>query len=256
MFEDIKRKNTKPQKLMKHQDLIHKYFSGELSDKEQSEFDKLLENNVEFQEEVAFQRDVKKMIAAKERNKRKQLLKQYEQDRHGGVESSKFIWKRLAVAASVIIIAGLGWYLSLLLGNNLQNLYEENYELYPNTIYSIDRSDNDNTILRQAFVAYESGEHQKAIELFLELKKNNNAENLEFYLGQSYLQENKTIEAIEVFKKVVEANKNFSQEASWYIALSYLKAENQSMAVRHLETIIQNNTYKKEQAKILLNKIN
>lgn len=241
---------------MRHEDLIQKYFSKELSDTERLQFDELLKTNTEFQEEFALQKDIKKAITDTERKRKKVLLKSYEnQINDTRTRTSGFNRKIIAIAASILIIGGLGWYMSFLMSTDLEQLYAEHYEVYPNTVYSISRSDTIQTLQGKAFFAYESENYKEAILLFKELKETNEVTNIDFYLGQSYLKEGQIENATQTFKIVLNRDQDFKEESEWYLVLSYLKLKNTSNAILQLQKIIANNTYKKEEASLLLQKL-
>ncbi|NER18692.1 tetratricopeptide repeat protein [Spongiivirga citrea] len=232
--------------------LIEKYFSGELNPNEQQELNSLLETDADFKAEFELQQDVQKAIKLSEREDKKNLLEQYEKDRDiiDGTKASKRKW--LPIAAAIALLFSLGIYI----GTNIQpdgtSLYDEYYEMYPNTVYSITRSGGEESIERSAFEAYEGGDYPGAINYFNQLKEDKDAKNIDFYIGQAYLANSEYENAILAFNKVVKTHEEFTQESRWYLALSYLKQEDVNNAKKILTEIEQKNTYKKEAAIQLL----
>jgi len=60
--------------------------------------------------------------------------------------------------------------------------------------------------------------------------------------------------AIATFKKIVNNNSGYSESATWYLALSYLKKDNKNQAVVYLKKLPSNSKYFKK-AKNLLDKL-
>ena len=237
---------------MNKDELLENYFSRELTTEEQISFENLIANDDEFKEDFDFQLDLKEAIKNKERSKLKEKLHSYEasinKKNKGG-----FNWSQLSIAASIVLLLGIGW-----IGfKNISGVnYDDYYNQYPNTVVNITRSDSDQTIERKAFVAYESGDLVSAIKYFNELKRDKSIEYLNFYLGQSYLKQNNFKKAIEYFEQNIEEDKVFVAESHWYIALSYLKNKDKTSAKEHLEKLIADYEYMNSEAKVLLEDIN
>ena len=146
-------------------------------------------------------------------------------------------YRTWAMAASIALLIGLGWLgYNNFVGLDYENLYKENFQQYPNTVYAITRGDNDdNSLERKAFVAYETNENVRAIELFEELLTADNSEKINFYLAQSFLKNEQPKEAISLFKEVISDNGEFAPQALWYAALAYLKSDQKDNAVKTLK---------------------
>lgn len=228
---------------MKNHDLIDRYFENSLSPKEQILFNDLLQNNLEFKTEFLFQKDLKKIIAVKQQEDLKSTLIEIE---GRSQKNSRLILipKKWMVAASLLIVTSLGiWGIKSSYFPSNEAVYEDYFEPSRNTIQPIVRGENLNTIEYRAFVAYEAQNYHKAINLF------NSVENpdkvyINFYKGISYLAINKTEEAIGLLKPISELNnlegmnKGFNKKAQWYLALAYIKINDEQNAATELEEII------------------
>jgi len=238
--------------------LIEKYFSGELSETEQQELDQLLETDADFRAEFDIQQDVQKAIKLTNREEKKELLKGYEKERKYS-ESEKSVkpnrgWFK--IAAAIALLFSLGVYIGNNTGSDSGELYDEYYQLYPNTVYSITRSGGEASIERSAFEAYEGGDYTKAIDFFKQQESRGELKNLHFYLGQAYLANDQGEEAISSFKKVIDVNEDFTQEATWYLGLSYLKSDKIELAKTVFKEIVTEDSYKAEDAQAILDDLN
>ncbi len=235
--------------------LIAKYFSGELSSTEQQELTMLLESDPDFKTEFELQVDIQKAIKLSNREEKKTLLEQYEKDRmvDNHTVTSKRKW--LPIAAAIALLFSLGIYIGTNISPNGPELYDDYYELYPNTVYSITRSGGEVSIERSAFEAYESGDYASAIGFFSQLQNTSRLKNINFYMGQAYLANSEYQNAINAFKEVVNVNEDFTQESRWYVSLAYLKLDDLENAKTALVEVSEKNSYKKEEAQALLKEL-
>ncbi|MCW5516891.1 tetratricopeptide repeat protein [Muriicola sp. Z0-33] len=240
---------------MENEELINKYFLEELSSKELEQFQVLLEEDAEFKEQFQFEKEVRKVIVSKERSKLKSKLQELEEELEPPEAIRRFPWRPLSIAASIMVLIGLGWFMLKPDRTDLQGLYSSNYDIYPNTVFTITRGDSINTLERRAFVAYESGEFEKAINLFEELSVPDKKDYLDFYLGQSFLQLEKTDKAAQSFLLAIKSNSEFVSESRWYLALTYLKMEDTIKAKLTLEELIEAGDFRKEAAEQLLSEL-
>jgi tetratricopeptide (TPR) repeat protein len=244
---------------MKNHDLIDRYFENSLSPKEQKLFNDLLQNNLEFSDEFLFQKDLKKVIAIKQKEDLKSTLIEIESRSQKNL-SLLLIPKKWMIAASLLIVASIGtWGIQSVYYPSNEAIYADYFEASRNTVQPVVRGENLNTIEYRAFVAYESQNYHKAINLF------NSVENPEeayiiFYKGLSYLALNKPEEAINLLEPLSKMNmmegKNsgFNEKARWYLALSYIKINENENAINTLNLVMENpfSNYKKEAASEVL----
>lgn len=242
---------------MDKEELLENHFLGKLNTEEQKYFDSLIENDVEFKQEYDFHLNLKKAIQNRERSVLKGKLKEYEEGIHKN-ESKTSLRTILSIAASIILFIGIGWLgYENIFGSNYSGLYADNYNQYPNTVVNITRGEGGNeTLERKAFVAYESGDLDAAINYFNQLKEDKNLDYLNFYLAQAYLKQGKHDEAITHFNNSILEGQNFKAESHWYIALAYLKKKDETQVRFYLEKLIDEHEYMNNEAKALLEELN
>ena len=248
---------------MKNFDLIDRYFDNSLSPKEQLLFNDLLQNDLDFKNEFVFRKDLKKVIAASQQEDLKSTLGQFENKIHKN-SRLMFLPKKWLVAASIMILASFGIYSvkSTYFPSN-EAIYESYFTSCRNTIQPVVRGENPNTIEYRAFVAYEAHDYHKAINLFNSVA-DPDAAYINFYKGLSYLEIDKSPKAIELLVPISKATNlqgksaNFSERAKWYLALAYIKNQDNDKAITELSFIVNqpSGTFKKEEASEVLNYLN
>lgn len=236
---------------MSKTDLIEKYFGNSLSPKEQSKFNELLRTDEKFKIELDFQKDLQKVIYRNQRNDLKKVLQKFEQNKPDVKLLN--ISKKWLVAASILLIVGLGYI--FLKNNNYSpdDLFVQNYEPYRNIVLPVERGINSNTIEQSAFIAYENGNYRKAINLFNSVP-NNNDQYIQFYKAMCYMSLNKPKDAITLLKIITESDYNqnseinFKELANWYLALAYLDLGEIDRAKKQFSIIAgdTDNVYKNE----------
>ncbi|QCX39721.1 tetratricopeptide repeat protein [Aureibaculum algae] len=235
--------------------LLTRYFSDSLTAEELQLFNQLLENDTKFKEQFEFEKDLKRAIKEKERIQLKAKLQDFETELKHKSTPKNSNYKAWAIAASIAILLSVGWFgYDNFFKVNYNELYSENFQQYPNTSYSITRGDIDNTIERQAFVAYETGNYQTAVDNFEKLDSSTK-DYIDFYKAQAYLKLNTTDTAKPLFKKVISDNVEFVAESHWYLALIAIKEKDKQSAISYLEKLITDYNFNKEKAKELLDKL-
>lgn len=254
---------------MNNQDLLYHYFSNSLTVEQEKTFENLLENDTEFKAQFLFEQNLKEVIKNNEIDTLKAKLQGFEKDLSANQttrieffdsETTKtvkplFNYKNFAIAASIALLMGWFGYNSFF-GTDYSNIYDTNFSTYPNTVYTITRGDIENTLEREAFVAYESRNYKTAIEKLDAIPLEETKDYFNFYKGQAYLNLEDLVNAETFFTLVVQDNKSFVAESTWYLALISLKEENITEAKKHLENLVANYDYNKEKAQSLLKELN
>lgn len=238
--------------------LLYNYFANQLTDDEQLLFDELLKNDLDFKAQFEFEKDLKRVIKEYVNEDLKEKLVGYEREISGKDKSkpSKWRFKNWSIAASIALLIGLGWIgIKSFSGPDYNELYQDNFEGYPNTVYTISRADGDSTKERDAFAAYEAGDYEKAVAAFQELRSTGGISHVDFYQALSYLQLGKNTQAIDLLKNVMLNDEVFRAEANWYLALAYLKDSDKVNAVAALKRQVQDFEYSKEKAEALLREL-
>lgn len=236
--------------------LLLKYFEGSLSAEELVTFETLIKQDAEFSEQVAFEEDVQGVVQHRERMVLKSKLKGYEsqlpkEDLHTNPKKSINFLK---IAASLALLVATSWFIYQWSATpNLDDVYATNYEKFPNTVYTITRSDTlDNSLERKAFEAYEGDDMKAAITYFEELLAISNLDYIPFFLGQSYLKDGQIDQALQQFETIIKNETDFKSEALWYSALANFKKGDKRTGAKQLQLLIANGNYKKSQAQELI----
>lgn len=160
-------------------------------------------------------------------------------------------WKKyrltaIAVAALLILVFGLNYLL------NPTTLYHQ-YAKHPIASF-VTLGDNDQ-LRSEAEQAFNNKDYTKALEKFNALIENNPADNeYVFFRGICALELNSFESAKEIFQQLSEGNSMRKNDATWYLALVWLKQEN----FENCKTILQNidsNSSHSEKAQALLKEL-
>lgn len=244
---------------MEKEQLLYHYFSNALTPKQEQRLNELLATDTEFKQQFDFEKDLKRVIREKETNNLKDKLSGFEKDisKDTPVRTMPNTnYRKWAVAASIALIIGLGWLgYNNFAGPDYNALYQENFQNYPNTAYTITRSDTNETLERDAFVAYESGDFEKAADKLKTISKENPNYYLDFYLAMSYLNLNQFEKAKTYFTNTTSSKSEFVDEAYWYLALIALKQKDKESAKEYLSKLTATDAYNQERAKQLLEKL-
>lgn len=230
---------------MDKETLIHHYFEKSLSAEEQKQFDLLLQTDVDFAQEVAFQKNVKKAITLNERSDLKKKLQSFEASKPK-VKSFK-IWY---AAASIVLLCGMGFYFTQ---NSTSTIYDDYYQSYPNVVAPTVRSEMKEDSKSEAFFEYDNGNYEKSLELFSKIYDLEKDDYALFYKALSLMELKKTKEAIAIFN-LFDLNKNnaFTPFVKWYLALSYIKENQKEKAIPLLKSLAETENQQQEMAKKLL----
>lgn len=207
-----------------------------------------------FDEAADFQIQLSAALHAKERNDLKNLLQQVEeiiQPQAKRVRLQSLRW--MAVAASVIMALGLWW----VVGNRDEdNLYAMHFRPYPNVIAPVTRNaaPGTETLVQNAFQAYETGAYAEADTLFNTLFLQSGEYYARFYQALCKMGKGNTEEALQIWQSNEWPITPFDMKdaAEWYAALCLVQQNKTTEALPRLEQIAGNGAslYAKEAKKI------
>ncbi len=243
---------------MDKETLIYRYFSNTLDQEGEALLNQMLETDAKFRDRFEFEKSLKKVIRHEKGASLKQKLKGFENEipKNPIVSKPKNGFRNWSIAASIVLLIGLGWIgFNQFRGADDVELYDEHFRAYPNTVYAITRGDTDMSLEHKAFVAYESGDYESAIDYLEELKKGGQKGYIDFYVAQCHMNLGNTKTALALFKKIMDSQKEFVAEAHWYAALAYLKEGDKKNATDYLEKLTAGFDYNRERATELLQKI-
>lgn len=253
--------------------LIEKYIQGRLAEEELELFNELMKTDPAFQDDVSFHSDLKKVTEAEDDESFRTMLSEFEEkaeietdgdrlkeipsDHPSESESGEPIVRRLPtkwlVAASIVVLVGLGYFFTVLNQPTTQEMFEQNFIPYRNVVHSIERNSQEEDLKTKAFVAYSKGEYELSIDLFSLLYTNEQESYYLFYKANALISQNRSMEAIPLLKEYLETAGEFKDESKWYLALAYLQLGDEENAKELLEELMSSGTYKVEEAQELLN---
>jgi tetratricopeptide (TPR) repeat protein len=206
-----------------NEDQIERYLSGEMSEKEEADFEKKLASDAPLREAVYLQRDLINGINFHFSSELKTRLNKASASEEPPKKSSgRWFYGVLGLAASFLLLVLIGyWYLSS--HTSPSDLYAANYQPYPNIINPLERSGAmPEGNLDRAMIAYEQGKYEEAISLFRQEEPLES--NYQFYLALSLLEQQQAAEAIGLLDQVIDSNNEMLLlPAHWYQGLAYLK---------------------------------
>ena len=245
-------------------ELIERYLLEEATTEEKEEVDRRIHEEPAFSEQVQFMRGVvraaenagKEQLRKKLQEKHEQLAPSLEQEsekeRDAGQGKSVPLYQRrwlyYATGIAALLIVGL---FVLLPSNNTGNsLYNNYFEAQPNELVPYARgeqvpagfghlSQEEYNLIVRAMKHYERGNYQEASSLFEENVRRS-AENagLIVYMAISEMESGKTQQAIENLLYVNNLKEaTLQDEAGWYLAMAYLKDNQQEKARNRLRDI-------------------
>lgn len=239
--------------------LLYNYFANSLSKEQEELFNKLLISDKDFKAQFDFENDLKQAIKDKENHELKSKLIGFEKEiqKEAPVATSKKSYRYLAIAASITMLIGLAW-----MGykdgsaSYYEDLYAANFQEYPNTAFTITRGDTNESLEREAFVAYESKNYAEAVNKFEQISPENKQPYVDFYLAQSFLNLKKNDKAKELLQSVIANKDALVAESHWYLALIAIKEKEVETAKAELKLLTKEFDFNKEKATQLLDKLN
>lgn len=225
---------------------IEGYLAGTLSSDLIQAFEKEMAASIWLQEEVEKHRMLHNTLKDQDtlafRNKIQQISATAKGDLSPEVPPSakkKTAAFYLKIAASVIVIVGLGtflWHMAQT-KRQTQNLYAAYYSSFP--VEDAVRGTTGASV-EQIVKSYARGSYDSVVMALEKHPDLNQKQPLPLYLGNSYLQTDQEEKAIHQFKDVSSTGKYF-EAAQWYLSLTYLKINNPKKAITLLQEIV---TYK------------
>ena len=247
---------------------VDRYVSGEMVGEERTSFEERMRHHAQLAEQVHLHRDV--IIGIELHYMQELKLKLAQSD----IAKKKTPWKQiLGIAASILLLAGLGIGGYYYLAENESSRFEAYFQPYPNVIAETNRgSSNGGANLpagrqgraaigteqtQRAMQWYELGEYASAIAVFDSILASNSTDTVQssllFYRGIAHLELDQTTQAIQDLDQATEnPNERLAEAAQWYLALAYLRAEQTILAQEKLQAIQTGGGTYAEQARELL----
>jgi tetratricopeptide (TPR) repeat protein len=241
---------------------IIKYLDGKLDPLELEKFTSELKEDPSLLDELIIHKEVDTvMLQVDEERFRKKLKEVYaqfilEESKKSQIEiSRKSKFKKILISGSlmtiILIIAGIFLFRR---ESNIE-LYTQYYKTFTQDMYI--RSDNHTEVnkhLEAGITYYSQGEYALAFEQ-LDLYHQVDSAHIPaaFYCGLSALESGKITRAIPYFEWVINEKSNYYFEhAEWYLALTYIRLGEKSMALGLLNELKhRNSSYSQSSGKII-----
>lgn len=217
---------------------IRRYLAGEMTPEEAQAFAARLAAEPDLQAaldlEVAADRAVRAVDAAQTR---RQL-----QDMHVQMlRTQRFrrLRRRLAVAASILLVLAPISYLLLLRPSSEVRLFRKHFSPYPDLITMKDDGDSSRILLALQPYGADVPKYEKAIELFAAVPADDPFKmEAHLYAGVSHLALDQPEPAIAELKLVIAGPKaRLVKDAKWYLGLAYLRANQLDLAEKTFQEI-------------------
>ncbi len=240
-------------------ELIEKYLMGEMSIKEQIEFEESMRKDAELMKEFLFRKDINEAIGEEDvidlRNKLEDIG-----DSIDFTKKKNFpIYTYSSVAAVLILLIVLASkYFNPFNKMEHKEIYETYYQIYPsiNENRSLNDSELDQNIF-YAFNYYEENKYDRAAEYFKKVFEEDQTNILcQFYLAVSLIEVGEIDEAEEYLVDLtLKQSHLFWEQSHWYLALIYIKKGKIDTAKSFLNKIVNENMANKSEAKLILRSI-
>lgn len=224
---------------------------------EQEHFDKLLSSDRSFANEYQIVLHLSDYIKNESLFQFRDTIQNIEnehriENRNNKIIDFKQYWKQIAsIAAIVLIFLGGYWYFNL--SNSTESLFEQYYEL--DEVYLNTRSGNSTTtdVLEQGLLLFERDQYIESINYFEQLPTSITAI---YYSGVAHMEIGEYEVAQYKFDQVIDNYVNvFYDQAMWYKGLCLMKQDQVNDAREIFNTIAKSESYYKNKAKEIADKL-
>ena len=241
---------------MEREEYIQKYLHGKLSETERAEFEAQMIKHPKLQEAVEEMRDLLEGIKEAERQELKARLQNLKISEEPHKTSKKIINLKpyYLVMAAACVIGFVIISTNLFFKNDIsgEELYEDYFSTYPNTMQPIARGVEEIDPTIKAFIAYEAEDFTSASKQFEEILKTKNDPDLKFYYSMSLLNEGRDKEAFILLNDLKRDSTLYVPQTYWYAALIELKNGNKDRGKILIDTLVMLNAdFKNKEIKSL-----
>lgn len=216
---------------------IEQYLLGTISPGERLSFENKMAEDAVWAAKV---KEVKLLLAGIEIGSLKECLDGY----HAGIKKNTAakqpgkivsMRRRLAVAASVALLAALAVWVFTLNGNKYEKLYASYYKPDPGLMSAM--STGNNYLFNKAMLDYKTGQYKKAISEWSQLQSDQpKNDTLNYFLGVAQQADGNDAAAITFLRSVAaDETRPFYKDACWYTGLALLKQGKVQEALPYFE---------------------
>lgn len=216
--------------------LIEKYLRDELGKAERENFQKQLTIDKELATAFEVEQSIFNAVQVSAETNFRNRLEQIEVPATSTIRSIN--WRPWAMAASILLLIGLSWYgYQLNQTTSPSELYAANY--VPPTFSVTRNNTNIAPSVTSAAEAYQQKEFEAAIQQLVPYLQNNYDAKLGLVLGASYLETAQWEAAINAFE-TVRTQSELKDDATWYLAMTYLKSDQVNLAKTEFQQLLSN----------------
>ncbi len=216
---------------------IDRYLLLEMEEEERLTFEQKMEKDATLKQAVEEQQLLIKAFEQRGNQILKEELEIIYQDRKSqntNLSRRMIPWTWLSVAASILLIIGLGYWLLPQPANNLN--FAQHFSPYELTAL---RGEENGDYLNEFETLYNQGKYKEVITHYNGNLKSTNDDKIRIALGVSYLAQGLTKEARKQFE-IAQKNPLFYDSATWYIGLSYLKEKDEKSMQKVFQELVKN----------------
>ena len=250
--------------------LIEKYLKKQLSQEEQTSFEKRLENDTELRKQFFFEKemfdsfndDSWSFIENNENDEIRELDAFFKSDELQSfkktIAAGEQAFKKkpatkirklyfIPIAASIVLLIGV-FYKNFNTTVNNEQLYNT-YIAQTNLPSFINRGDTDKVNLAKGEALFNDKKYSQAVDIFEEaLKTNKDNANLFLYTAISYIELNQYKKASSIIEALINSDLIDAQKGYWYKGLLYIKQKKYKKAKNTFKLIVDKSYYNKEKA--------
>lgn len=238
---------------------IEQYLLDQLDPQQKLDFESRMASNHSLAQEVNTVKNLYTIVRAGKEQEVLNTLKQFrseESDFPGKkISMATFSWQRYAVAASILLLIGIGWLIKSQFAPSSLQLFEEYHQVYRAPI--VVRGSDQHEQWPQIREAYVNQEYQEVSQLLLARPDSLSTYVHQFYLGQAMLaqQDEDPQLAIQAFERVLASDNDYRVQSLWYLALTHLKQGDTERAKQKLQELLEESGYQSENARDLLDRL-
>ncbi len=214
--------------------LIEQYLRGELDEAGVQALQSRMQSDEAFAEEVRFQQEIQSFVGHREKRQalQEQLmqLKKKEQSEAKVIPLRRKIFYVAGAAAAIALVIYLA--LPLLMPGSLYDQFNDHQPL------ALQQRGDHTTLVNQATEAFNSGDYPLAYAKLTDLLKANPEDSrTQLALGITALETDQLDEAKTIFETLSNGETGVKNNATWYLALTYVKLNDHARARETLQRI-------------------
>lgn len=222
----------------KNINLIEKYLREELSDKDKQSFEQQLEKDTDLAEHFAVEKEIFEAVQIVAEEQFRGRLSKIQNKNTIPKKIIPLYQRRWFLAASVLFLLGIAWFLS-----------PKNEDLSPNELFAAHyiapefNVSRNNTVIEERLVlaetSYRQKDYAKTIQTLESYQLSNSDTKLNLIIGSCYLEMGQLSEAVTIFERIQQQSE-LKDDATWYLALTHLKAAEMEDAKKELRKLLSN----------------